>query len=213
MNKEHMMETQLRKRGISDEKVLTAMEKVERKKFVPEFYSDFAYADSPIPIGHGQTISQPYVVAMMVEALELEKEDTVLEVGTGSGYNAAVMAMIAKEIYSIEIVDKLFEQTSRLLTNYSNVHVLHGNGYEGLPDKAPFDKIILTAAPPHFPAKLWDQLKEGGVMVAPIGPRYSLQQLFRFRKLQGQMKREFILDVKFVPMVEEQEGPPHTSAP
>ena len=167
-----MVEYQIKNRGIRDPKVLEAMLRVERHLFVPDEMKDKAYMDSPLPIAMGQTISQPYIVAYMTETLHLGSEDRVLEIGTGSGYQAAILAEIVKEVYSIEIVKELAEEASRRLQNlgYTNIYVKHGDGYKGWPEKAPFDAIIVTAAPPEIPEELVRELTSpGGRMIVPVG--------------------------------------------
>lgn len=169
--REKMVETQIQARGVKDPRVLSALRKVERHQFVPKAYLDSAYSDQPLPIGEGQTISQPYIVALMTELLELKGGEKVLEVGTGSGYQAAILAELAKEVYSIEIVETLASMAkNRLLElGYQNIKVKAGDGYLGWPEAAPFDAIIITCAPDHIPKPLIEQLKEGGRMVVPVG--------------------------------------------
>ena len=196
-----MVKRQIEARGVSDSRVLAAMRRVERHKFVPQHHVTSAYDDHPLPIGHGQTISQPYIVALMTELCRLDGTEKVLEIGTGSGYQAAVLSLLAKEVYSIEIVEplaKLSEQRFKTM-GYRNIRVKCGDGYRGWPDLAPFDVIILTAAPPDIPAKLFEQLKEGGVMVAPVGDYF--QELVRIEKVEGKMRRSLVTHVRFVPMV------------
>ncbi len=194
---------QLRPRDIRDSRVLAAMEKVERHLFVPEENRKYAYADGPLPIGKGQTISQPYIVAYMTQALETTPEDRILEVGTGSGYQAAVLAELVDEVYSIEIVPELAATATELLADlgYSNVFVRAGDGYRGWPDKAPFDGIIVTAAPDHVPQPLIDQLKPGGKLVIPVGD-YAQEMLIITRTEDGIVERRTI-GVRFVPMTGE----------
>lgn len=200
--REMMVKQQIEARGVRDAKVLRVMRKVERHKFVPQHQIASAYEDHPLPIGHGQTISQPYIVALMTELCELDGSEKVLEIGTGSGYQAAVLAALAKEVYSIELIEPLAKQASKRLAEmgYSNITVKCGDGYEGWAEKAPFDVIILTAAPPSIPKALVDQLKnDGGIMVAPVGDFF--QELVRIRKINGRVYRETITHVRFVPMV------------
>lgn len=201
-SREAMVKYQLKAGGISDQKVLQAMAEVPRHEFVPLAIRAFAYTDGPLPIGHGQTISQPFIVAYMTQVLELTKEDTVLEVGTGSGYQAAVLGKLAKEVYTIEIVPPLAESSKELLERlgFSNVHVRLGDGYLGWPEKAPFDAIIVTCAPDHVPEPLVNQLREGGRLVIPVGEKGAIQQLVLLRKKDGKILRENKLDVIFVPM-------------
>ena len=198
-----MIESQLRARGIADPRVLDAMRRVPRHLFVPEEYRWRAYDDSPLPIGHDQTISQPYIVGYMSEALELRPTDRVLEIGTGSGYQAAILGELAAQVYTIEIVPELAERARGALSaaGYQNVHVRQGNGYLGWPDAAPFDRIIVTAAPDKVPQALVDQLAVGGIMVVPVGGVYDDQVMTILRKTdKGVITRE-TLPVRFVPMV------------
>jgi protein-L-isoaspartate(D-aspartate) O-methyltransferase len=198
-----MINSQLRARGISDARVLAAMTKVPRHLFVPEDVRWRAYDDTPLPIGHDQTISQPYIVGYMSEALELRPTDRVLEIGTGSGYQAAILGELAQEVYTIEIVPQLAEQARAALeqSGYRNVHVRQGNGYLGWPEAAPFDRIIVTAAPDQVPQALVDQLTIGGIMVVPVGGVYDDQVMKIIRKTEkGVITRE-TLPVRFVPMV------------
>ena len=201
--RERMVSNQIEARGIVDQRVLTAMHKVERHLFVPEQFRRQAYIDGPLPIGEGQTISQPYIVAIMTELLDLQGQEKVLEIGTGSGYQAAVLGELCKEVYTIEIVEPLGRRASRLLDSlgYKNISVLIGDGYVGWPEKAPFDAIMLTAAPPKIPQPLLDQLAEGGRLVAPVGDDYQTLQLVM--KIKGVLKYEDIIPVRFVPMTGE----------
>jgi len=188
--------------------VAEALLEVPRHAFVPEGQRHRAYDDSPLTIGHGQTISQPTVVAMMTDALDLDGDEVVLEVGTGSGYQAAVLSRIAKRVESIEIVEPLAERAKATLARlgYDNVRVHVGDGYAGLPGLAPFDRIIITAAPPEIPSELEKQLATGGKMVVPIGPRFAVQDLLVLEKQpDGTMKRISLGPVRFVPMVREGE--------
>jgi protein-L-isoaspartate(D-aspartate) O-methyltransferase len=189
--------------AISDEKVLAVLRAVPRHLFVPGASLDVAYADAPAPIGYGQTISQPTVVAMMTAALELTGTERVLEIGTGSGYQAAVLARLAKEVYTIEIVEPLGLSARERLARmgYTNVKVRIGDGYQGWPEAAPFDRVIVTAAPETVPKALVAQLADGGVLVAPVGPEGETQQLLRLRKWAGKTKEEHLAPVRFVPMV------------
>lgn len=198
-----MVSGQIERRGVTDPDVLNAMLKVERHRFVPETLRTHAYNDNPLPIGESQTISQPYIVALMTELLKPEERHKVLEVGTGSGYQAAVLAEIVKEVYTIEIVEPLGERAKALLDSlgYENIHVRIGDGYRGWPGEAPFDGIIVTAAPPEVPQPLIDQLKDGGRMVIPVGERY--QELLLITKENGEVKRETVTPVRFVPMTGE----------
>ena len=170
-----MVRTQIQARGVRDPRVLQAMREVKRHLFVPGESAEDAYEDYPLPIGEGQTISQPYIVALMTELLELQPDDKVLEIGTGSGYQAAILSRLAREVRSIEIVPSLAETAGKRLDllGYDNVHLRVGDGYKGWPDEAPFDAIIVTAAPPEIPQALVDQLAEGGRMVVPVGTNYQ----------------------------------------
>lgn len=198
-----MVERQLKLRGIRDETVLRAMGKVPRHEFVPEARVSEAYEDYPLPIGFEQTISQPYIVAAMTELLRLEPGDRVLEVGTGSGYQAAVLAELAAEVYSIEIIPPLGREAGERLKRlgYKNVHVRVGDGYLGWPEQAPFDAVIVTCAPDHVPAPLVEQLKVGGRMCIPVGDAGD-QQLYLLTKTPaGKLATETIFPVRFVPLV------------
>ena len=201
-SREAMVRNQLVAGGIRNPEVLQAMTDVPRHEFVPSALRPYAYADGPLPIGHGQTISQPFIVAYMTQALELTKQESVLEVGTGSGYQAAILGKLAKEVYSIEIVPPLAESARGVLSKlgFKNVHVRLGDGYLGWPDKAPFDAIIVTCAPDHVPEPLISQLKEGGRLVIPVGEAGGVQQLVLLRKRNGQISKDKMLDVRFVPM-------------
>jgi len=198
--REKMVETQIKGRGVKDPRVLSAMLKVERHLFVPKELQPSAYTDQPLPIGKGQTISQPYIVALMTELLELKGEEKVLEIGTGSGYQAAILAELVKEVYTIEIIETLATSAKKLLLQmgYQNVRVKAGDGYLGWPEVAPFDAIIITAAPDHIPKPLLEQLKEGGRMVVPVGT-YS-QVLKKIVKRSGRIETSDIVPVVFVPM-------------
>lgn len=198
-----MVAEQLRGRGIGDQRVLAAMEKVRRHRFVPESEQASAYDDCPLPIGHGQTISQPYIVAVMTEALRLTPDDVVLEIGTGSGYQAAILGELAREVYTIELVPELAAVATRILASegYRNVHVRAGDGYRGWPERAPFSKIIVTAAPEAVPDALVDQLAVGGTLVLPVGPQYGAQELRILTKSATGVTTERSIAVRFVPMV------------
>jgi protein-L-isoaspartate(D-aspartate) O-methyltransferase len=187
---------------VTDERVLQAMLAVPRHEFVPKPWRQNAYADMPLPIGHGQTISQPYIVAMMTDLLDVDADDVVLEIGTGSGYQAAVLAELAQEVYTIEIIDELATGAEKLLAglNYDNVTVKSGDGYYGWPEHGPFDAIIVTAAPSHVPPPLVEQLKPGGKMVIPVGPVFTVQNLLLIEKQEdGSVKQRSIMPVNFVP--------------
>jgi len=196
-----MVESQVERRGIDNAAVLAAMAEVPRHLFVPESSLRDAYADTALPIGHGQTISQPYVVALMTELLDLSSRDKVLEIGTGSGYHTAVLSRVAGEVYSIEIIAPMSAEAAARLEGlrYRNVHLRAGDGYKGWPSQAPFDAILLTAAPPHIPQPLIDQLKMGGKLVAPVGEGY-IQDLQVYTKTSDGMEKRTVIPVVVVPM-------------
>jgi len=198
--RERMVETQIKARGVKEPRLLAAMLKVERHLFVPKHLHGTAYSDQPLPIGEGQTISQPYIVALMTELLDLKGEEKVLEIGTGSGYQAAILAELAKEVYTIEIIEKLATSAEKLLLElgYKNIKVKAGDGYLGWPEAAPFDAIIVTCAPDHIPKPLVDQLKEGGRMVIPVGE--FTQELKKIVKRGGKLETTNVIPVIFVPM-------------
>lgn len=200
-----MVKEQIISRGIKDPRVIKAMETVPRHLFVPQAYRSAAYGDYPVSIGEGQTISQPYIVAFMTEALELSGEDRVLEIGTGSGYQAAILAGLANEVYTIEIVEALGRRAEKLLKElgYKNVHVMIGDGHKGWPDMAPFDAIVVTCAAEDIPQALVSQLKDGGHMILPVGRRDGVQQLVKVTKTDDTVQRRDVMDVRFVPMVKE----------
>jgi protein-L-isoaspartate(D-aspartate) O-methyltransferase len=195
-----MVAEQIEARGVRDAKTLAALRKVERHRFVPAPAVPLAYADHPLPIGHEQTISQPYIVAFMTEALRLKGGETVLEVGTGSGYQAAVLAEIAAKVYTIEIVEPLAAESKERLKRlgYENVEVRAGDGYVGWPEAAPFDAVIVTAAAPRIPEPLKQQLKDGGRLVIPVGEEY--QELIVLTRKGGRFDEKKVLPVRFVPM-------------
>jgi protein-L-isoaspartate(D-aspartate) O-methyltransferase len=199
--RQQMVDTQILPRDVRDTAVVEAMRRVPRELFVPDDMRPFAYDDRPLPIGRGQTISQPYIVAYMTQALQLEPSHSVLEIGTGSGYQAAVLASIVKQVYSIEIVSDLAETARRALAQagYRNVEVRTANGYLGWPERAPFDRIIVTAAPPEIPQALVDQLAVGGVMVVPVGT--SFQEIVIITKTPSGVTQKRTIEVRFVPMV------------
>lgn len=201
-----MVETQIRARGIKDERVLEAMRKVPRHEFVPTVEKLLAYSDGPLPIGYAQTISQPYIVALMTELLEVKPTDRILEVGTGSGYQAAVLGEIASEVYTIEILGPLYEQAEKRLEKrgYHNVHVRLGDGTKGWPEASPFDKIMVTAAGLKIPEALVQQLKEGGRMIIPVGEKE--QVLMVGVKQKGTLVTFESIPVRFVPLVEGEKG-------
>ena len=195
-------------RDITNARVLTAMGKVPRHEFVPERLRSQAYQDRPLSIGHGQTISQPYIVAFMTEQLEPGPADRVLEIGTGSGYQAAVLAELTAQVYTIEIIEDLARRAATDLqrVGYTNVHVRAGDGYQGWPEAAPFDAIIVTCAPEKVPQPLIDQLKEGGRMIIPIGQSWD-QELVLLRKHGNRLEQRTVLPVLFVPMTGQSQKP------
>jgi protein-L-isoaspartate(D-aspartate) O-methyltransferase len=201
-----MVEKQLKPRGIDDSRVLRAMAKVPREKFVAKELAANAYEDRPLPIGFGQTISQPFIVGFMTQALKPNSTDRVLEIGTGSGYQAAVLGELVAEVYTIEIVRPLAQRAATVLTalGYKNVLVKGGDGYKGWPEHAPFDAIIVTAAPDHVPEPLIEQLKDGGRMVIPVGKTFA-QHLKVLEKRGGVMKETAVIPVKFVPLTRDPE--------
>lgn len=202
MQRNKMVKQQIIARGISNKTILDALYKVKRHLFVPEHLRDQAYEDYPLPIGGGQTISQPYIVALMTEILEPNSSMKILEIGTGSGYQAAVLAKLCKTVYSIEIVEKLGKKAEEHIAScgYTNVKIRIGDGYKGWKEYAPFDGIIVTCAPKHIPQPLIDQLKEGGKMVLPVGER-GIQKLILCRKSHDKIVNDTIIPVRFVPMV------------
>ncbi len=202
-----MVDNQIRARDVRSPRVLAAMEKVPRHLFVPEIYRAQAYDDYPLPIGENQTISQPYIVALMTSLLELKGGEKVLEIGTGSGYQAAVLAEIAGDVYTIEILEPLAKRAQTTLTSlgYTNVHVKNGDGYAGWPDEAPFDDIVVTAAPLKVPQPLLDQLKVGGHMVIPLGKVF--QDLVVYTRTATGFEKKNVVPVRFVPMTGEAQQP------
>ncbi|HEV8384629.1 MAG TPA: protein-L-isoaspartate(D-aspartate) O-methyltransferase [Candidatus Acidoferrales bacterium] len=197
-----MVEEQIRDRGVRDPRVLDAMLRVPRHEFVPEDFVPGAYADQPLPIGEGQTISQPFMVAAMTQALELQGHERVLEIGTGSGYQAAVLAVLAREVYSVENLASLaaVAQARLVRLGYDNVQVHSGDGTLGWPAAAPYDAIMVTAAAPHVPSPLVEQLAEGGRMVIPVGSAAE-QELLRVRKTEGRITSETLHYCRFVPLL------------
>jgi len=196
-----MVQTQLIARGVRDPRVLDAMRRVPRERFVLPDYLERAFEDGPLPIGQGQTISQPYIVALMTEMLELTGDERVLEIGTGSGYQTAVLAELAREVYTVEIIPALSESAQRLLEElgYTNVSFRVGDGTDGWKEHAPFDRILVTAAPRQFPAELGEQLAVGGWAVVPVGG--LVQELQRIRRTESGFTTEHGVGVRFVPMV------------
>ena len=198
-----MVRERMSERDIVDEAVLEAMRTVPRHEFVPADYLSDAYADHPLPIGHGQTISQPYVVALMTQAVRLEADDRVLEIGTGSGYQAAVLAEVVDQVFSVEIIGPLADGAATVLTRlgYENVTVQHADGYFGWEAEAPFDAIVVTAAPDHIPQPLVQQLKIGGRMIIPVGPVGGYQTLWLLTKVSAdEVRTEDLGGVRFVPL-------------
>jgi protein-L-isoaspartate(D-aspartate) O-methyltransferase len=202
-----MVRDQLQQRDVKDLRVLTAMRKVPRHAFVPDSIVGSAYEDCPLPLALGQTISQPYIVGFMTQALKLTGGEKVLEIGTGSGYQAAVLAEIVREVYTVEILPELAERAKAILTkmDYKNIHIRTGDGYQGWPEFAPFDRIIVTAAPDHIPQPLIDQLKIGGRMVLPVGR--SDQELVVIEKRDSGIVRSSSIPVRFVPMTGKAQAP------
>jgi protein-L-isoaspartate(D-aspartate) O-methyltransferase len=206
--RERMVKEQIVMRGLVAERVLSALRKVPREEFVPAEYRAESYTDKALPIGYDQTISQPYIVAFMTEELQPQPRDRVLEVGTGSGYQAAILAELVAEVYTIEIIEPLAKKAEATLQRlgYKNVHVKTGDGYKGWPERAPFDSIIVTCAPERVPQPLLDQLKEGGRMIIPVGAKFA-QELYLFEKKNGRLQQSAVLPVRFVPMLRtEKEG-------
>jgi len=200
--REQMVREQIQARGISSAEVLRAMRSVPRHQFVPQDLIQSAYADHPLPIGEGQTISQPYIVALMTDVLQLKNRDKVLEIGTGSGYQAAVLANLVSEVYTMEIKQKLYQHASNLLEelNYNHITCRHGDGYFGWEDAAPFDAIMITAAVDHIPPPLIKQLKDGGRLVLPLGSPFGYQNLVLVTKRGEDVSVKQITGVLFVPM-------------
>ncbi len=199
--RKQMVERQLKVRGIKNEKVLEAMEKVERHRFVPDDLKPNAYDDEPLPIGSGQTISQPYIVAYMTEVLELKGEERVLEIGTGSGYQAAVLAEVVKEVFTVEVYEELAERARRILSElgYGNIQYKTGDGTLGWKKNAPYDAIMVTAAPAKTPDSLKEQLEDGGRMIIPVGQTF--QNLFLFERSGQKIEKKKLLPVRFVPLI------------
>jgi protein-L-isoaspartate(D-aspartate) O-methyltransferase len=200
--RKRMVEEQLQGRGIHDERVLGAMQSVERHRFVPNEQRNLAYTDGPLPIGLGQTISQPFIVALMTQLLQLRGTETILEIGTGSGYQAAILALLARQVHTIERHAVLANQAQRLFSDLGieNIQVHVGDGSLGLPDQAPFDGILVTAAAPQIPQPLFEQLKDPGRLVIPVGGRYS-QSLECWKRQGHEYVKESITPVAFVPLI------------
>ncbi len=203
--RKHMVTTQLKKRGIVDKAVIKAVTEVPRHEFVPDRLKDVAYEDGPLPIGEGQTISQPYIIGFMTQTLDLDPRDKVLEIGTGSGYQAAVLAEIVDSVYTIEIIEKLGLRAETKLKElgYTNVEVKIGDGYHGWPEKSPFDAIIITAGAEAIPPALIEQLKDDGRLIVPQGSKHSVQQLLLATKKKGKVKTKYLMPVRFVPFTRE----------
>lgn len=197
----NMVEYQIKARGIKDKRVLAAMLKIPRHLFVPEEMKDMAYRDEPLPIGYGQTISQPYIVAYMTEALKLRPEDKVLEIGTGSGYQTAILAELVRDVYTIEIIPELSERAQETLKNlgYTNIEFLIGDGSKGWPEKAPFDAILVSAAPAEVPPALVEQLQINGRLVIPVGT--DSQELVLIKKTKKGLEKTRLIGVRFVPLI------------
>jgi protein-L-isoaspartate(D-aspartate) O-methyltransferase len=202
MQREAMVYYQIEKRGVKDQRVLEAMRHVPRHQFVPKSEMSSAYKDHPLPIGYGQTISQPFIVAYMCELAQLEQTDRVLEVGTGSAYHAAVIAQLVDKVYSIEIISELATRARTVIAElgYKNINIRHADGYFGWKEEAPFDAIIVTAAADHIPPSLIRQLAEGGRMVIPVGHVFFTQKLILAEKRNGKMYARDIIPVRFVPL-------------
>jgi len=200
--RKNMVEKQLEIRGINDKNVLDVMGKIERHKFVPLSLINNAYDDNPLPIGYGQTISQPYIVALMTQSLEVEENDKVLEIGTGSGYQATVLSGLVKEVYTIEIINELANNADTRLKNlgYKNVKVKNADGYFGWEEFGPYDAIIVTAASNHIPPSLLQQLKDNGKLIIPLGSTLTFQTLTLITKKGNDLETEFITGVRFVPL-------------
>lgn len=198
---ELMLQKQIVERGITDARLLSVMRRVPRHRFVPADLQAYAYADRPLPIGEGQTISQPYIVAFMTDAAKLTHRAKALEIGTGSGYQAAILAELCHQVFTIEIIPELSQRAAKLLheLGYTNVFLRTGDGYHGWPEEAPFDVILVTAAAPAVPPALFAQLKEGGRMIIPIGEEAGAQELFLVTKRHGRESRRPLLPVRFVP--------------
>jgi len=199
-----MVKTQIELRGINNQEVLNAFRKVERHRFVLPEYISKAYGDYPLPIDEEQTISQPYIVAYMTDVLNLKPSDKILEIGTGSGYQAAILAEICDSVFTVEILEKLSEKAKSVFAelNYNNIYCKTGDGYKGWPQHAPFDAIIVTCSPTHIPEPLQYQLAEGGRMIIPIGKTGYTQKLVYLEKEKGKIKQKAVLPVRFVPMID-----------
>lgn len=203
--REHMVDFDIEARGVRDSEVLRAMRAVPRHEFVLPDYVNLAYADNPLPIGYGQTISQPYIVAVMTELLGLKRGDRVLEIGTGSGYQAAILAQLTDEVFSVEIIEELHERATEVLERlgYDRIKTKHADGYYGWEEHAPYDAIIVTAAPDHIPQPLVEQLKDGGRLVVPVGPPGWHQTLWLIEKQGEEVVSKSVMGVVFVPLTGE----------
>ncbi|MBI9063517.1 MAG: protein-L-isoaspartate(D-aspartate) O-methyltransferase [Marinilabiliaceae bacterium] len=203
--RQHMVSSQIERRGVNDPGVVKAMKSVPRHLFVPYEFRHLAYQDSPLPIGHNQTISQPYIVAYMTEHLHLNKSDKVLEIGTGSGYQAAVLSLLVDSVFTIEIIPELTDMARLALAEcgYHNVYCKSGDGYHGWMEHAPYDAIIVTAAPPKVPQPLIEQLAIGGRLIIPVGPQLGTQYLKLFIKKENRLVQKSLLPVRFVPFTRE----------
>jgi len=199
--RERMVEEQIIARGVKDKKVIEVMKKVPRHLFVPEEYRQYSYEDEPLPIGEGQTISQPYIVAYMTEVLELKEDDKVLEIGTGSGYQTAILAEIVKEVYTVEIIESLSKRAQKVLKElgYKNIHFKVGDGTYGWKEYSPYNAILVTAAPSKIPESLQNQLDEGGRMIIPVGSFF--QELVLVVRQKNKFKKKKLIPVRFVPLV------------
>ena len=206
-DRKEMVEEQVRRRGVTDAKVLRAMERVPRELFVPLKVRNMALMDGPLPIGAGQTISQPYIVGLMTQLAEVGPRDKVLEIGTGSGYQAAVLSELTDQVFTVEILPELAAQAANRLKSlgYTQIQVRTGDGALGWPEEAPFDAVLVTAAPENIPQALTDQLAEGGVLVMPVGPRSGYQELICIRKKEGKLEQESVASVSFVPLVRDKD--------
>ena len=206
-SRKNMVLTQIKARGVTDNFTLEAMTKVPRHLFVPNGLVTSAYNDGPLPIGYGQTISQPYIVAFMTQRIKPKKDFRVLEIGTGSGYQAAILAEIVDSVFTIEIVEELFTSAQKRLRSmkYDNIQVRHSDGYQGWPEKGPFDAIVVTAAAEFVPPPLIEQLKEDGRMIIPVGHPFSTQQLLEVTKDKGEVRSRNLMFVRFVPFTRTEE--------